>query len=126
MGPAHGDFAPWNLLETEQGWVVVDWESCRLEAPPFYDLFHYLVQSCALLGQPSQDAIVRGLIQGEGRIGTLAQAYAEKAGVVTDDLRIPFLEYLSLSRSDIDPSEPDGRVSLGVRDHLARRIGRKP
>ena len=25
-GMAHGDFAPWNLLRTSDGWVLVDWE----------------------------------------------------------------------------------------------------
>src|SRR6266545_189106 len=121
MGPAHGDFAPWNLLETSRGWVAVDWECARLKAPPFYDLFHYLVQSCALLGQPSQDAIVRGLTRGEGRIATLVHTYAGSAGIATDDLTGRFLEYVALSRSDIDPSEPDGSIGLRVRDQLVRR-----
>lgn len=125
-GPAHGDFAPWNLLDTERGWVMIDWESGRSQAPPYYDLFHYLLQSCALLGRPSQDAIVEGLTRGRGTIAALIRAYAEGAELATDGLAKYFLEYIHLSRSDIDTSRPDGKVGLRVRDQLERRIGREP
>jgi len=125
-GPAHGDFAPWNLLETEQGWVVVDWERSRSEAPPFYDLFHYLVQSCALLRRPSQDAIIQGLTREEGTIAALVRAYAEGASLATDRLGIYFLEYIYISRSEIDPAKPKGLLSLRVRDQLQGRIRQEP
>ena len=42
-GPAHGDFAPWNLLRTERGWVLIDWEYAFDAAPPAYDLFNFLI-----------------------------------------------------------------------------------
>lgn len=122
-GPAHGDFAPWNLLETDHGLVVVDWESSRSDAPPFYDLFHYLVQSCVLLGRPSQDAIVQGLTLRQGDIARLVQTYADGAGGAVDGLTTNhFLDYIDLSRSDIDPATPEGRVGLRVRDRLSRRV----
>jgi hypothetical protein len=122
-GPAHGDFAPWNLLVTERDWVVVDWEDSRPEAPPFFDVFHYLVQSCALLGRPSPDAVARGLIEREGAIATVIRAYAEGAGMTVDDLASYFLDYLGLSRSQVDTATPDGRAGARVRDELRSRVG---
>jgi hypothetical protein len=121
-GPAHGDFAPWNLLEVEQGWVAVDWEASRSDAPPFYDLFHYLVQSCAHLGRPTQRAIVRGLTQAEGIVASLVRAYEEGAGLQGADARGYFLSYLRESRSELDPVAPDARAGLRVRRELERRI----
>src|SRR5207249_3910444 len=35
LGLAHGDFTPWNLLPTDAGWTLVDWEETREQAPPF-------------------------------------------------------------------------------------------
>jgi aminoglycoside phosphotransferase (APT) family kinase protein len=62
MGVAHGDFAPWNLLETASGcWGVIDWENCRQSADPYFDLFHYLVQSSSELRRPRKQAILDGL-----------------------------------------------------------------
>jgi hypothetical protein len=44
----HGDFAPWNLLGTRTGLVVVDWENARFELDPLYDLTHFVVQQGVL------------------------------------------------------------------------------
>jgi hypothetical protein len=122
-GPAHGDFAPWNLLQTDRGWIVVDWEHARSEAPPYYDVFHYLVQSCGLLGHPSPDAILEALTRNQGAIAALLRAYAEGAGIPPGNPSSCFLEYLDLSRQGIDPDAPGGRASLRVRDELQRRVG---
>lgn len=41
----HGDFAPWNLLQTQTGtWVAVDWEEGSPEDAPGLDLVHDLLQ----------------------------------------------------------------------------------
>lgn len=125
MGPAHGDFAPWNLLETSRGWVAIDWESARSEAPPFYDLFHHIVQACALLGHPTQDEILRGLKDEAGHIGHSISAYAAAAGLTTKDAKEYFLQYIDLSRSDIDAATPDAVVGLRVRAELELRVGRQ-
>jgi hypothetical protein len=122
MGPAHGDFAPWNLLETEEGWVAVDWEAGREDAPPFYDLFHFLVQSCALLGRPSQSAVLQGVAGTERGIARLVRAYADGAGIGTDEAREHFLAYLRISRGTLDPTAPDWRVGMRVREELEQRV----
>src|SRR5439155_10799990 len=51
-GVAHGDFTPWNLLRTANGWTLIDWEYSWEGAPPFFDVFHFFVQAHWLLGRP--------------------------------------------------------------------------
>ncbi len=49
-GPlVHGDFAPWNILRTRSGTLVVDWEYAVHARRPLFDLAHFVVQSGALL-----------------------------------------------------------------------------
>jgi hypothetical protein len=117
LGAAHGDFAPWNLLRTDEGWALVDWEGFRGSAPPFFDLFHYLVQSNSELHRPSARSIIYGLHR-NGWIGGVIAAYAEGAGL---DVRMapPSLRaYLETTASEIEPGAP-GRSSR-VRVHLMR------
>lgn len=50
----HGDFAPWNLLETpEARWVAVDWEEGCAEDAPGLDLVHDLLQHEFLIRRTS-------------------------------------------------------------------------
>jgi hypothetical protein len=122
MGPAHGDFAPWNLLETKDACVVVDWESGSMASPPFYDLFHFLVQSCALLGRPTQREVLQGVTTAEGDLARLVQAYADGAGISADDVSQHFLTYLRTSPSALDPTGPNYRAGIRVREQLERSL----
>jgi thymidylate kinase len=45
----HGDFAPWNALRLNGRLFLFDWEYASLEAPPGWDLFHFLVQTLWLV-----------------------------------------------------------------------------
>ena len=57
----HGDFAPWNVVITDQeGVVALDWESAQFRSAPFYDLTFYAVSAGDLLGwwSPTQAAQV--------------------------------------------------------------------
>jgi hypothetical protein len=38
----------------DQRWVVLDWESARVECCPLWDLTHYIVQQGVLLGRPDE------------------------------------------------------------------------
>lgn len=82
-GPAHGDFAPWNLLRTEEGWALVDWEGWRERAEPFADLAHYLRRSVELLGCPHGRTLRRALAPG-GALAGAAAAFAEGACLEAD------------------------------------------
>jgi thymidylate kinase len=99
-GVAHGDVAPWNLLRVPGGWSLLDWEAAGPGHPPFYDLFHFLVQSHALLGRPTSDDIVKGL-RGNTWIGRCLQAYAIGGGVDLRDSTAYLRAYLrGAARSD--------------------------
>jgi hypothetical protein len=78
LGPAHGDASPWNLLRTDRGLVLLDWEHASDAAPPFHDLFHFLVHGHSLLGRPAAHEILTGL-DGEGWVAGAIAAYARGA-----------------------------------------------
>jgi thymidylate kinase len=120
LGPAHGDCAPWNLLQTEEGWVLIDWESASGEATPFYDLCHYVIQGHTLLGRPSWKEVRAGFLHRTGWVGAAVRAYAEGAEVPADEA-VSFLEaYLRASGSRM---EAEGERAGGVvRSRLLREI----
>ncbi len=80
-GLAHGDCTPWNLLRHEAGWVLLDWECARPDAPAYFDVLHFLVQSSTNLGKPSRSAVVHGVTTGRGWVGRVVWAYADAAGL---------------------------------------------
>jgi len=45
---SHGDFCPWNMLVTENGLRLIDWEMAA-DRPLGYDLFTYIFQTIFLL-----------------------------------------------------------------------------
>jgi Phosphotransferase enzyme family len=93
LGVAHGDCAPWNLLRSGDSWVLVDWERATASAPPFHDVFHFIVQSHVLIRRPNADAILAGL-GGRGWIGAVTRAYADAAGVPAVEAIDHLLHYL--------------------------------
>lgn len=121
-GLAHGDFAPWNLLHTLRGWVVVDWESARRSAPPFYDVWHYLIQGHVLLGRPRSPELFGGM-RGEGWVGDALRAYASGAGLPWTDARRRLPLYLEQSQAYLDASKPDGAAGVKARKDLLAELG---
>jgi hypothetical protein len=115
-GPGHGDFAPWNVMLTPAGWMIVDWEEADEDAPPYDDPFHYLVQAHALLGHPRLEQLLAGL-RGEGWIGRALSAYADAAGMDGDAERA-FVAYVRRSMALQDPNRADGRRGLAARQRL--------
>jgi hypothetical protein len=117
-GPAHGDFAPWNILRTRGGWLVIDWEAAIPEAPPLYDLFHWMVQAHLHLGRPSQAELFHGIREGPGWVGGAIRAYGAGAGIDAADAWARFRDHLSLSaellgRAATPPSDDiEGRRRL--------------
>jgi thymidylate kinase len=92
-GPAHADFAPWNLIRTSEGWTLVDWEHARADALPLYDVWHWLFQSHDLLGWPTRQTLLDGF-RGRGWVGQAIDAYRQGAGLDLVDASSLFLEYL--------------------------------
>jgi hypothetical protein len=116
-GLAHGDCAPWNLVRVAGGWALVDWSDARTDAPPFEDLFHYIVQSHALLGRPTRSELLEGLA-GRGPTGEAVRGYAEGAGVGVEDARECFVSYLRRSFDGVDATTADGRRARRAREAL--------
>jgi hypothetical protein len=115
-GMAHGDCAPWNLLLSAGSWVLVDWEGATASAPPLHDVFHYLVQSHLLLGRPSEDALLEGLV-GRGWIGAAIGAYLDAAGLRAVTAANHLITYLRQERTDDGPGRA-GDTAAGARQRL--------
>ena len=122
LGPTHGDFAPWNLLQTEGGWVLVDWEEARDRDRPFFDLFHYLFMAHQNLAAFSHEDFLDGL-EGKGRIGRAIAAYAGGAGLRDVDLRELLIFYLRSSGERLNLASPDGRSDYRARQRLLSVLG---
>jgi energy-coupling factor transporter ATP-binding protein EcfA2 len=110
VGGAHGDWAPWNMLQTAVGWVLVDWEDASDGAAPFYDLCHHLVQSHALLGRPTLQELLRGFRRGDGWVGNAVRSYAEEAHENEVDAQSFLIVYLQMT---------EGSVWVGPRSEAA-------
>jgi hypothetical protein len=123
-GPVHGDFAPWNLLRTGNGWTLVDWEAADLAAPPFFDLFHYLVQGHALLANPSRRALLAGVLGGRGWIANSIRAYADGSGVAATEAPRLFEDYLITSPDMLLPRTTAERDGRAARRRLLQELGR--
>lgn len=57
---AHGDFTPWNLLDMKNEMAMLDWE-LSMEAPVFYDLFHFIFQTRVLVHHERFDGVNQAL-----------------------------------------------------------------
>jgi thymidylate kinase len=123
-GFVHGDCAPWNLLRTADGGVLCDWESARNDQVPFQDIFHFLVQSCALLGRPSTRSVRTGLY-GRGWVGSVINAYSEAAGLASDSSTDALVNYLRESLDACDVNTREGRRGIRVRRELLAALERE-
>jgi peptidoglycan/xylan/chitin deacetylase (PgdA/CDA1 family) len=120
-GAAHGDCAPWNLLRTESGWGLVDWENFHTGAPPYFDLFHYLVQATTGLRRPRMQTILDGL-KGKGWVGGAIGAYAAGSELDPRDSEHFLGEYLRISVDTLDMKTR--RYGARVRLKLSSKVGR--
>jgi hypothetical protein len=123
-GAVHGDCAPWNLLRTTTGWVLVDWEEASTAGLPFQDVCHYLVQAHILLHRPSARALLDGFLLGTGSVGRAVRAYAEGACLPPEEAG-PFLRsYLVESSRAVLPAHTSGdRLALAGRQRLLALFG---
>lgn len=87
----HGDLAPWNLVRTANGPVLLDWESARWADEPLHDLAHFVVQDGALLGRYAPDQAV-ALLCDEGSPGAML---LQERGLAREHARPLLVEYLA-------------------------------
>ena len=121
-GAAHGDLAPWNVLRTDTGWTLVDWESASDDAPPFTDVLHYLVQAHALLGRPSRSDLIASVRTGRGSDGAAIRVYGLAAGVAAGVAFDVLRDYLERTIPALDPETRDGRRGIRARRSLLAAI----
>jgi hypothetical protein len=102
--------------------MVLDWEDARDDAPPFFDVFHYLVQAHALLRHPSRKELIRGLNTGDGWVGSALRAYGEAAGVPPFRAIDFFPQYLEATLVTLDARTRDGRRGIAARRALLAAV----
>jgi hypothetical protein len=95
----------------------VDWEATDDLAPPFTDLFHFVVQAHALLKRPRRGTVLRGL-DGHGWIGRAIRAYSESAELAPDTAVECFRAYLTASMDKLDLATHPGRIGWTARKQL--------
>jgi hypothetical protein len=121
-GVSHGDLAPWNLLEEDGGFVLVDWEFAGPVPAQAWDLWHWVMQAHSLLGRPSSRAVL-GALRGKGPLGPAVAAYAEAARLDPDGLRPSLATYLRESLGALAEATADGRRARAARLHLLAQVG---
>jgi thymidylate kinase len=122
VGGAHGDWAPWNMLWTADGLVLIDWEEASDAAPPFYDLCHYLVQSHALLGRPTRSELLRGFQHGDGWVGSALRSYAREADVHSADGESFLVSYLQATEGSVRVGTKSEAAGLAARRTLLAQL----
>jgi thymidylate kinase len=58
--PCHGDFTPWNVLNSKSECAIYDWEEAS-EGPLGYDLIYYIVQSGTMIKHLSPSEILNSI-----------------------------------------------------------------
>jgi hypothetical protein len=86
----HGDLAPWNIVPTVAGLVLVDWEESRFEDDPLFDLSHYVTRAGALLRAWRPETAVL-LLTGPGSVGW---RYLDEIGLDPKSAAEHLLRYL--------------------------------
>jgi hypothetical protein len=95
----HGDFAPWNVTPDDSGMAAYDWEDALLDGVPFWDLWHFVVQSTALLNRWSPENLVEAAVRLRGSIGSAIRNYAHAASLPPDLAKPVLTAYLAASAS---------------------------
>ena len=116
VGLVHGDFAPWNLLEAGRSVGVVDWEKARFDGLPFWDLWHYVVQTAALTRRPRSTKALHRAIRGEGPLWHALRSYASSADIPVELGRVILPLYLASTGAQLvrgagngEPAQADSR-----------------
>jgi hypothetical protein len=87
-----------------------------MDAPPFFDVFHWLIRSHALLGHPSRRSLLRGLA-GKGWVGSSLAAFAEGACLARCELGKALHDYLSSEIvAAVSPGYGASRISAAAQD----------
>ena len=109
----HGDLAPWNLLVTPAGPLLIDWEFSSSEHVPALDLTHFLIQA-AVLGRWWNPEEVVAMLLGAGSLGA---AYGRSLGLSEEELVDAILFQLE--------NPPAASASSAAADDFRSDVGRR-
>lgn len=102
-GPAHGDFAPWNLLQAKSGWALVDWEASHFGAP------RTSTSSTIRTGQLGADTACEASHLGwrlKGWVGRAVGPYAAGSEIHARESKHFLREYLRISAANLNLEAP--------------------
>jgi aminoglycoside phosphotransferase (APT) family kinase protein len=117
----HGDLAPWNIVPTATGLVLVDWEASRFDSDPLFDLAHYVTRSGALLRAWGPEIAVLYLT----RRGSIGWRYLDEIGLDPSSAAEHLRRYLGRSASQ-PPSPRVREYEAAMADALVLRNVRVP
>jgi glycosyltransferase involved in cell wall biosynthesis/thymidylate kinase len=120
LAPCHGDYAPWNTLELQDGSLYVfDWEYSSKEAPLFTDMFHRVLMPARLvLRQPPSRVIGRLLdLHGDPVLGSVIS----RSGVERSE--VPAYLLLYLIRLAMREAGTEGKLSEFLSEALWHALG---
>lgn len=95
----HGDFAPWNLRQTEQGIRAFDWEYATVEGFPGFDLAYYWMQTQSLI-QSAPPA--KALAAATAAVSTYLRTNSSAGDAI---VRLSMLDAFLVGRDDGHPDE---------------------
>lgn len=87
-GVCHRDFTPWNTKVVDKILYIFDWEWSLLEAPPFIDLFHFLITGHIVVNRYDAEQIMERLFLQDT---DFIMRYAKAIGLENPDLWPSFL-----------------------------------
>jgi hypothetical protein len=96
-------------------------ETSRVDASPYFDPFHYLVQANSELRRPRKRSIMDG-VRLRGRVGKAVVPYADGADIPARENRRYLQEYLLFSAANLNLETP--RRGSRVRSKLYRGFER--
>jgi glycosyltransferase involved in cell wall biosynthesis/thymidylate kinase len=120
LAPCHGDYAPWNSLELQDGSLYVfDWEYSSKEAPLFTDLFHRVLMPARLVHrQPPRRVVARLLaLHRDPVLGSVIS----RSGIERSEVRAYLLLYLI--RMGMLEAGTEGRLSEFISESLGHALG---
>jgi hypothetical protein len=88
FGAWHGDWAPWNMADTDRGLMVWDWERFSLSVPLGFDALHHWLQTGVRAGHHAPRALA-------ARCPERAPALLAPFGIAAREARIAASLYLS-------------------------------
>jgi Phosphotransferase enzyme family len=108
-GLVHGDFAPWNLLDGGHAVGVVDWEEARFDGPPFWDIWHYAVQTAALTRWSWSAKALHRAVLGEGPLWSALHRYAWSTDVPAELAKVVLPVYLATTGARLAGNDAAGQ-----------------